>query len=64
MIQFKRRLVGRHPCVSALNVYAWLIVGETPSGQKNRRFLSPLYIKQIKNIMKYQLYANASNKIR
>ena len=43
MIQFKRRLVGGHPCVSALNVYAWLIVGETPSGQKNRLFKCIVY---------------------
>ena len=36
-------------------VSAWLHVGETPSGQRNRRFKSIVY-KQIKYIMKYQLY--------
>ena len=60
-MQFKRRLVGRQ--VSLLSMFLWFHVGETPSGQKIV-VLSALYIKQIKNIMKYQLFTNASNCIR
>ena len=36
---------------------------ETPGGQTNRRFKC-IVIKQIQNIMKYQLYANASKNNR
>jgi len=58
MMQFKRGLVGCH-VVSALEVSVWFHVEETTSRQKIV-VLSALYIKQIKNIMKYQLYTNAS----
>ena len=43
-------------------MFLWFHVGETPSGQKIV-VLSELYIKQIKNIMKYQLHTNASKKV-
>ena len=55
MMKFKRRFVGRQ--VSLLT--AWFNVGETPGGQKIV-VLSALNIKQIKYILKYQLYTNAS----
>ena len=61
MMQFKRRLVSRQ--VPLLSIFLWFHVGETPSGQKIV-VLSALYIKQIKNIMKYQLFTHASNGIR
>ena len=49
---------ARPPGVSALDDFIWFHVEETPSG--NRRFQC-IVNKQIKYIMKYQLYTNASN---
>ena len=60
MMHFERRFVGRH--LSFLLMFLLFHVGETPSGQKIV-VLSALYNKTNKNILKYQLYTIASNKI-
>ena len=58
-MQFKRGLVGCH-VVSALDVSVWFHVEQTTSRQKNRRFKCIVYKTNKINIMKYQLYTNAS----
>ena len=58
MMLFKRRWVWPLG-VSALDVSLWFHVKETPSGQK----IVDVY-KTNKNVLKYQLYPNASKKNR
>ena len=47
-----------------LGVSAMCNHSKTPGGQLFRRFKCTAYTKQIKNIMKYQLYTNASKNNR
>ena len=60
-MHFKQRLVGYQ--VSLLSMFLWFHGWETPRRYKIVA-VSAMYMKQIKYVMKYQLYLNASKKLQ